>query len=377
MIRVASASDVELNPNLECPYLNPMVKLFQARPRPGFDSLPLTPLSAGDLIDLALRIYRREAFPLIRIVLLPGLVSYAGVILFSIGFNNFSTMRGDERVLITAALIAAGALLYLIGKILFYALLGGASRSLFDHVMGRAGADGQGAGSDRPFRVGEVYRAVRGRPGAMLGAILLLILLGVVALTILYLVLAALAVGYVAIHITFLKVLPLSIQIICGSLVGLLLFGGLLWCGLLLSRRLVCVPQILLVEERGVFAAIGRSFALGGRGVSQMGALLLFWFFTDWSIWFLLILPVAWYGYLEGIEINPFSAEGPLWYLITQQTLSQLSQIVVAPVALVGFALLYLDTRIRMEGFDVELLAQRILSPPSRDAAHPQGGREP
>ena len=352
-----------------------MVKLFQARPRPGFDSLPLKPLSAGDLLDLAVRIYRREAIQLIRIALLPGLVSYAGVILFSIGFNNFSTMRGDERVLITAVLIATGVLFYLTGKVLFYALLGGASRSLFDHVVGRA-PDGDDAGSGHLFRVGEVYRAVRGRLGALLGAILLLVLLGAFAATILYLVLAVLAVGYVAIHITFLKALPLSIQIICGSLVGLLLFAGLIWSGLLLFRRFVCVPQILLVEERGVFAAIGRSFALGGS-ISHIGALLLFWFFTDWSIWVLLILPVAWYGYLEGIEINPFNPEGPLWYLITQQTLSQLSQIIVAPVALVGFALLYLDTRVRMEGFDVELLAQRILSPPNRDAACPQGGREP
>jgi hypothetical protein len=97
--------------------------------------------------------------------------------------------------------------------------------------------------------------------------------------------------------------------------------------------------------------------------VRQTGALSLFWFYAAWSIWLLLVLPLAWYGYLEGIEINPFNPEGPLWYRIAQQTLTQLSEILVAPVAMLGFTLLYLDTRIRKEGLDVELLANRILPP--------------
>ena len=344
-----------------------MMKLFQATPKSGFDALPLAPLSAGDLIDLAVRIYRRQPLPLIRIVLVPGIVSYTGVILFAIGFSNFSTMRGNERVLIAGALVTGGTALYLGGKLLFCILLGGASRSLFNHILGSSGT---ATVDDHPFRPREVYRAVRGRVGALVGSILLLLLLGLFAATILYLILALLVVGYVTIHITFLKALPLAIQIISGGLFGLLLLSSLIWCGLIFLSRFVCLPQILLVEGRGVLGSIGRSFTLCGGQVRSMAAILLFWFFAGWSIWALLVLPLAWYGFLEGLEINPFNPQGPLWYLITQQALSQMSEILVAPVAMVGFSLLYLDTRIRKEGFDVEVLARRILSPPAHDAGY-------
>jgi len=352
------------------------MKVFQANDKPGLNGYTPGPMSAGDIIDLAVRIYRRQALPLLQIVLLPSLISYAGMIIFSIGFSNFSTMRGDRRVVLTSLLIIGGAGLYLVGKAVFYAVLGGASRSFFHYLLGQDKRGGAAAPAldplpdDRPFRVGEVYRAVRKRFGAMVGAMLLLLLIGLCAAVGLYLLFSFAVVLYLAFHVSIVSSQPISVQVISGGLFGLLILIGLSWSALQIYRRIIYVPQVLLVEGRGISGSIHRSFSLASGQVRQTGALILFWFYAAWSIWLLLVLPLAWYGYLEGIEINPFNPEGPLWYRIAQQTLTQLSEILVAPVAMLGFTLLYLDTRIRKEGLDVELLANRILPPMAPRPTH-------
>ncbi|NDD62863.1 MAG: hypothetical protein EBZ36_02620 [Acidobacteria bacterium] len=353
-----------------------MMKVFQASPKMAFGAL--APLSAGDLIDLAARIYRRQMVRLIRIVLPPGLISFAGLILISIGLGNFSTMRGNERVLITVTLILAGAALYLFGKLMFYALLGGVSRCLFNHYANGHHASGwneAAPGGEHQFSAREVYGAVRNSVGALAGAAALLLVICFFAILITSFITTLVVFAYAGVQLAVLVHLPLSVQIISGAFFGLLVCGGLVWWGLLLYGSIVCVPQVMMVEGRGLFESIGRSFRLARGMVRQTGALLLFSTVTGWSIWILLVLPLIWYGYLEGIEINPFNPAGPLWYRVMHQALTPLSQILVAPVALVGYTLLYMDARIRKEGFDVEILAQRILSAPVPDPEHQPEGR--
>jgi hypothetical protein len=359
------------------------MKVFQANDKPLLNAFTLGPLSAGDIIDLAVRIYRRQALPLLQIVLLPSLISYTGMIIFSIGFGNFSLIRGDQRVVITTLLILGGAVLYLLGKAAFYAVLGGASRSFFNYLLRQDKRGGDSAkmvepmADDQPFRVRNVFGAVRVNIGRMIGSMLLLFVIAFGAAVAIYLVFSFGVILYLAFHVGLLSSQPLSIQIISGGLFGASILGGLTWCGLQIYSRIVFVPQVLLVEGRGISESIHRSFSLAGGQVRQTGALILFWFYAAWSIWLLLVLPLAWYGYLEGIELNPFNPEGPLWYRISQQTLIQLSEILVAPVAMLGFTLLYLDTRIRKEGLDVELLANRILRPETPPSTSPTGFGEP
>lgn len=348
------------------------MKVFQANDKPVLNAFTLGPMSAGDIIDLAVRIYRRQAMPLLQIVLLPSLISYAGMIIFSIGYSNFSTMRGDQRVVLTSLLIIGGAGLYLLGKAAFYAILGGASRSFFHYMLGQDSRGGspppEKSQTEQPFRFGEVYRAVQQRFGSMIGAMLLLLVIIFCATVAIYLLFSLVVILYLAFHVSIVSSLPFSVQIISGGLFGVLILSGLTWSALQVYSRIVYVPQVLLVEGKGISSSIQRSFSLAGGQTRQTGALIIFWFYAAWSIWLLLVMPLAWYGYLEGIQINPFNPEGPLWYRIAQQTLTQLSEILVAPVAMLGFTLLYLDTRIRKEGLDVELLASRILPPATRQS---------
>src|SRR5262249_23586068 len=123
---------------------------------------------------------------------------------------------------------------------------------------------------------------------------------------------------------------------------------------------IVYVPQILMVEGKGVFNSIGRSFSLAGGLIRRIAALFLFWIYVGWSVLLLLFLPL---GYISG-WITPLSSEQPLWYSIAWQTVTQLTDVLLMPIFMIGSSLLDPDSRTRKEGFDVELLVNREIAPP-------------
>jgi hypothetical protein len=118
----------------------------------------------------------------------------------------------------------------------------------------------------------------------------------------------------------------------------------------------------MLVEGHGVFDAIGRSMTLARGNVRRLTAMFLFTTFATYSALMLFIIPLGWYGYLQGI--NPFAlkqAEWPIWYAVGYQVLTQASSILLAPVWMLGLSLLYVDERVRHEGYDIELMAAQQL----------------
>ena len=73
-------------------------------------------------------------------------------------------------------------------------------------------------------------------------------------------------------------------------------------------------------------------------------------------------IPLDWYAWANGVEIWNFYADSiPAWYEITNQFIWQSSVILLMPVWMIGLCLLYVDERVRHEGYDIELLAARRL----------------
>ena len=255
-------------------------------------------------------------------------------------------------MVITGLMVMAGVVLYLAGKIVFFALLGGTSRALVNYFA-----------SGTELRAREVFRTVRARWWQLIGATIMVIILVMGVLAMAYMVFAFLFIIYVTLSTWVISGLPNWLQVIAHTVFGLTVAAGLLLLFLLVYSRVIFVPQALMVEEKGVFSAIGRSMTLAGRDVRRIAAILAFQIYIAWSLLLLLVIPLGWYGYLNGIDINPFGGGAPLWYNIAQQTLTQLSEILLAPIAMLSFTLLYLDVRVRKEGFDVELLANRLSRP--------------
>jgi len=314
-----------------------------------FNSFTVAPMSAGDIIDRAARLYRHNFWALLRIVLGPSLMGYTGTVLYALGVRNFSTVRSEGQVALSVMMAIGGICLWLLGKAAFYAVLGGASRSLVDYLF-----------EGRPILARDVYRAMLRRLGALIGAFFLVILLltgaGIIIL-IAVLILARIGV-FVA---PMFGGAPNWLQALLAfgystfvALVGLTL-------GMLVYSRVVYVPQVMMVEGKGVFGSISRSFSLAGKEIWRITALLLFWLYVAWSVWALLGVLLGSVTYWFGTDPNPFNQNNPFWFVIAYQALTPISEIMVAPVAMLGLTLLYLDSRVRKEGFDVELLANRLL----------------
>lgn len=316
-----------------------------------FDSFTLTPMSAGDVIDRAVRIYRRNFLALLRIVFGPSLIAYVGTVLYYLGVRNFSVDRGDKRVVVSLGLIVGGFIIWMVGKAAFYAVLGGASRSLVDHFF-----------EGKPIRAMDVYRAVRERFWSLLGALLVIGLLLMGATAIIYFLAAiSLMIGFAGAAI--LAGAPIWLKTIFSIGFFLVIVASAFMIFLLIYSRVVYVPQVMMVEGKGVFNSISRSFSLAGGELWRIAALLLFWFYVAWSVWVLLFVPLLSLAEWLGFEWSPFRQDIPFWFNITYQTLAQVSEIIIAPIAMLGFTLLYLDSRVRKEGFDIELMANRLLPP--------------
>ena len=152
--------------------------------------------------------------------------------------------------------------------------------------------------------------------------------------------------------LTFVVSLALGLPNFFGT--GLLFF--------LLASRFPYVPRVTLVENQGVFAAIGRSTGLAGGNVKRLAALFIFSIVATYSALALLYIPLGWYAYLNGVELFTFDVDTvPAWYEIANQLVWQVSFILLTPVWMIGLCLLYVDERVRHEGYDIELMAARQL----------------
>lgn len=314
--------------------------------------LTLAPLGAGDLIDRAIRLYRRHFFTLIRIAAPPVLVAAAGSVLIAISFRQISATSFDASLALFVLLLLVGAGLFAGGHVFNLIVMGGATRNLVTHMLW-----------NEPVSVRTTYAAVRKRFWGLLGATLLVIIwVGLAAFITFfawYIVVAVVVIG----SALFAMVMPAWVAVVVGTIAGIAAAVLALWLFFFLAGRVAYVPQAMLVEGKGVFDALGRSFSLARGNVRRLMAMALFTTLATYSAWSILLIPLSWYGYINGI--NPLSfgqTEWPVWYLIGYNVIGQTSYILLAPVWMLGLCLLYVDERVRHEGYDVELMAARQLS---------------
>ena len=118
----------------------------------------------------------------------------------------------------------------------------------------------------------------------------------------------------------------------------------------------------MMVEGQGVFAAIGRSASLASGNVKRLAALFVFTSVAIYSALLLFYVPLNLYAWMNGISFFAADPDAiPAWYQIANQIISQLSFILLLPIWMIGLCLLYVDERVRHEGYDIELMAARSL----------------
>jgi hypothetical protein len=310
----------------------------------------LAPLGAGDLIDRAVRLYRRHFLTLLRIAAPPVLVSALGTTITTIAFRELTATSSDVRMALYVLMLLSGIIIIVCGSLFSIIVMGGATRTLVAHLLW-----------NEPVTARATYRAVKSRFWGLLGASLMVaIWLGFAALLgfmAFYMVIAVVMIGALA----FASMLSPWVAGILGGLgtVAAIVIGLILF--FFLAGRMAYVPQAMLVEGKAVYAAIGRSFSLASGNVRRLMAMTLFTFFGTYSALALLILPLGLYGWLNGVDVSLFGNNWPTWYSIAYQVILQCSHIMLAPIWMLGFSLLYVDERVRHEGYDIELMAARQL----------------
>lgn len=310
------------------------------------NQLALAPLGAGDLIDRAVRLYRRHFWTLIRIAAPPVIFSTVGTLLLTVSSYSAAVelRRGD---------VGLTLLLFVVNLMLNVIVMGGAARNLITHILW-----------NEPFSARTTYRNVRARFGSLLGASVIVTIWLFLAM---FLALFALALsiqifmmgGYavVGIHNSWFAYLVVILWVLGMSFLALLLF-------FLMVKFIAYVPQVLMVEGRGVFDAVGRSFTLAKGNLRRLMAMSLFHGAATYSAMSILIIPLMVYGRLQGVEISPAkSLTWPMWYAVGYSVVTQASAILLSPVWMLGLSLMYVDERVRQEGYDIELLAARQLAP--------------
>jgi hypothetical protein len=312
--------------------------------------LALAPLGAGDLIDRAVRLYRRYFLILISIAAPPVLVSALGSTITTIAWRELTATSSDLNMALYVIILLAGIAITICGSLFSIIVMGGATRNLVAHLLW-----------NEPVSARATYRAIKSRFGGLLGASVLVgiwlafaTILGFMAFTMVFAVLAA-ALAFGSMVTGWLTGIFWVVGLVVAVVVGLILF-------FFLAGRVAYVPQAMLVEGKTVFAAVGRSFSLASGNVRRLMAMTLFTAFGTYSALAVLILPLLWYGRLNGVNISFLGGNNwPTWYSICYQVILQCSHMVLAPIWMLGFSLLYVDERVRHEGYDIELMAARQL----------------
>jgi hypothetical protein len=318
-----------------------------------FNQLAIAPLGAGDLIDRAVRLYRRHFFILIRIASPPVVVAACGSVLYTVSLRQLTITSSSASLALYVMLAFLGVVVMMAGTVLSLIVMGGATRNLVSHLLW-----------SEPVSARTTYTAVKSRFwGLLLAAVIMVIWLGLsffITFVIWYLVFAMIVFGSFMLG----QVTPVWFAAVIGIIGFIAVSLPALWLLFFLAGRVAYVPQAMLVEGKGVFEAIGRSFSLASGNVRRLMGMALFAIFASYSALMILIVPLGWFGYLSGIDnLSPLNqTEWPAWYTIGYNVILQISHLLLAPVWMLGLSLLYVDERVRHEGYDIELMAARQLT---------------
>ncbi len=318
--------------------------------------LSLAPLGAGDLIDRAVRLYRKNFWTFIWIAAPPIIAGTIISVIWTVTARALFTVdtvnNPGETFVFYLFTYTGNLVIWLVEIVAALTVMGGATRVFVRHLL-----------FSEPITFRETYKTVRGRiPGLIAASLVITVMLGVFGFFLFY---VGLILVFIAIAIA---VAAFSFSPFVATIVSIALtvaIGGLMaWVFFLLGSRFAYVPQVMLVEGQPLLSAVARSASLASGNVRRLAALFVFTLLAIYSALALLYVPVAWYAWANGVDLMASALEPdlvPAWYQIANQLIWQASMILLLPVWMLGLSLLYVDERVRHEGYDIELMAARRL----------------
>ena len=227
-------------------------------------------MSTGDVIDRAVRLYRRNFTPLIAIAAVPTLIGYAVGMMFYYGYANavLNAARPGEASSDAVAMMLLGLAGYPVWGLILLLTVCGLARAVGDNLM---------LGEPITFR--RCFASVRGKFGSiiLLGLIMIALMVGLYVVAIGVLFALALIITLVAGLIVAMHLPQWAIVILVVMISLIVLAAGLFVLSFILAR-VVFLPQVLMIEGETVGSALGRAFRLGKGNWNRVLAIMLFAF---------------------------------------------------------------------------------------------------
>lgn len=284
-------------------------------------TLSLRPLGTGELLDRAVRLYRRHFLTFIGIIAIVQIP----LVLLQTGFSLLTIQASADPASLSEATVLAGSFGQLLITILGYLLVS----SLGTAALTRAIANSY---LGQPVSLAGAYRQI-GKSWLVLAlALLFIMLLGVL--------------------------LSLWTLIPCiGWFTGL---GMLLYLSLIISP--LTAPTVVL-EKQGARAAVRRAWDLSRRRFWPVVGFVTVLFILNLIV---TTVPTLVVSFLLGLGLDPavgsFTQQQTVSTLLSSLTTLVFS-LIFLPFQLAAMTLLYFDLRIRTEGFDLALLARSVDQP--------------
>ncbi len=314
----------------------PQRGMLGAAHKPG--AMPLRPLSLGEIYDAAFRIIRFNpkatvgASVLVAAIAMAIPVLVVGVLTWTVGltYDPTATEVGDDEAIgfVTAY-----------GSYLFGALLQGLGLILVTGMVVHVTA---AAAVGRRLSLGEAWAATLGRRWRLVG---LAVLLGLATLLI---------VGVYAVFVVVVVLLTPTLATVLLIVFSVpVLAAAMSWFWI----RVYYLPvPALMLEDLGVVASLGRGYRLTQGGFWRIFGIALLTFVIGAVAGQLLGVPFSLAGSIGSLTAPPDVA---LFVTILGSALAQVAATAfVAPFTSTVTSLQYLDQRMRLEAYDVELMRQ-------------------
>ncbi|HWX40718.1 MAG TPA: zinc ribbon domain-containing protein [Blastocatellia bacterium] len=307
----------------------------------------LEPMSIGDIIDRSVRLYRRNFGSLLAVAAIPSLFGALSSTMLFYGYSEMlrSTATGSGFPPGALVMMGLGLVCYPIWGFTMLVAVSAMARVVSDHVM---------LGEEITFR--KCLSAVRRRLGDI--TIMGLLVFGItVAITFIIWMVAFIAMIAIVILAGIVAALGLpgwlsGIALVIGVIAGV---AVAVVCGLAIVSRFLFLPQVVMIEGESAGSALGRAMRLGAKNWYRVGAIVLFTYFVFGSLLAALTLPLlAVLGFGGGFFTPEFFLQ-PGWSAL-YTGFDQISRLLVLPIWIVSFTLLYFDSRVRKEGYDIEVL---------------------
>ncbi|HEX5731226.1 MAG TPA: zinc-ribbon domain-containing protein [Blastocatellia bacterium] len=314
----------------------------------------LEPMSTGDVIDRTVRLYRRNFTPMVAIVAIPSLIGYATSMMFWFGYMKMlpdldspppATPEFDGAAMIMLGLGTIGYPVWFFAMVITVAAL---SRVVGDHIM-----------LGEPVTFKKCFSAVRRRLGdiTLMGLLSLALMMGLSMALYIVLILIVLVAALIIGATGGLGLPPWMVTVVIVITVLIAVAAGI-YILLHVVARVVFLPQVVMIEGQSVGSALSRAMSLGGGNWYRVGGIMLFTYFVSLSLLAAFTIPfIIALQYFGLLSADYFFSPG--WNVI-YGAFNQISNLLVLPIWIVSFTLLYFDSRVRKEAYDLELLAREV-----------------